>query len=902
MTLFGFDNRYPYTDFHELNLDWILTQMMSLRSEMVTFVNVNTIKYADPLQWNITTQYEQNTLVQDNAGSTYISKIAVPAGVSISNNDYWLKVASFDATASLLKQAIALADDGASTTTTANRTAGELVWLEDVLYEVIRNMNIGDAYVIGGVNPNIQQVSVETLIDQIRTIINNVYGAFTSADDGDSATTTANRSVGDLIWLNNTLYEVIAAMTIGDAYVVGTNISAITLDDLFKRLTSTLDQEIIDRTSADAYIYAAISAHNEGSSTTATTNMTTGDLVWLNGELYQVTADMTAGDTYVVGTNVSTIDIETLLAQETAARVAEDININARIDALQYDSVYYNVKAYGAVGNGIADDSGAIQDAIDAAYAAGGGVVYFPNGTYKVNSIIIGKSKVSMLGENGSVIDITDVPQETDLNYGHHIGIYYKGSKSKVGVVTGDMNVGEYQFSIDNASALAVGDFIELASTTVIIPYQSAATGPYKGEIYEIIDISGNVITLDHGSNFIFTAAEGVDVYKITPCSDFNIDNLQVLSKAGAAAHIDGIYLWLCHNAVVSRCKVLGCDWYSIGVVESFNVDIIENFIRGTWYDGITGTIYFGIAVLNASQWINIIGNQAEVVRHLYVNTGYYNTQIVVGVPRFINVVSNIAKNMMYGGNGVSYAYQHHGVGSEINFIGNIADSCYAGISVEGENVNIVGNIIKNAKYHGILIGNGLYVDHINVEGNHIYPLITQSNTSPDGEPCGSITMNNRNAAYSIKRVTITGNTIEHNGSYTFGINTGTAGTYEDIDISNNNIVATNTSPNYGSIRAGGTNVSIRNNNIKAQYGIQASSTDVTIEGNRIDTVLPGSSYKGIEAGWSRCRIIGNIVYGVVTGLDVNSDCPCLNNTIINCTTPITGSPTTSVNNNTVTV
>ena len=44
----------------------------------------------------------------------------------------------------------------------------------------------------------------------------------------------------------------------------------------------------------------------------------------------------------------------------------------------------YNVRDYGAVGNGTADDRAAIQAAIDAAHAAGGGVVYLPAGTYGV--------------------------------------------------------------------------------------------------------------------------------------------------------------------------------------------------------------------------------------------------------------------------------------------------------------------------------------------------------------------------------------------------------------------------------------------------------------------------------------------------------------------------------------
>lgn len=45
---------------------------------------------------------------------------------------------------------------------------------------------------------------------------------------------------------------------------------------------------------------------------------------------------------------------------------------------------WLNVKDYGAEGDGTTDDTDAIQDAIDAAAAAGGGVVYFPAGVYIV--------------------------------------------------------------------------------------------------------------------------------------------------------------------------------------------------------------------------------------------------------------------------------------------------------------------------------------------------------------------------------------------------------------------------------------------------------------------------------------------------------------------------------------
>ena len=51
---------------------------------------------------------------------------------------------------------------------------------------------------------------------------------------------------------------------------------------------------------------------------------------------------------------------------------------------LDKGSQIFNVKAYGAVGNGSTDDTTAIQSAIDACGAAGGGIVYLPAGTYIV--------------------------------------------------------------------------------------------------------------------------------------------------------------------------------------------------------------------------------------------------------------------------------------------------------------------------------------------------------------------------------------------------------------------------------------------------------------------------------------------------------------------------------------
>lgn len=51
-------------------------------------------------------------------------------------------------------------------------------------------------------------------------------------------------------------------------------------------------------------------------------------------------------------------------------------------------SVPFNVRTYGAVGDGTANDTSAVNAAIAALNSAGGGVLYFPRGTYKVASAL----------------------------------------------------------------------------------------------------------------------------------------------------------------------------------------------------------------------------------------------------------------------------------------------------------------------------------------------------------------------------------------------------------------------------------------------------------------------------------------------------------------------------------
>ena len=66
------------------------------------------------------------------------------------------------------------------------------------------------------------------------------------------------------------------------------------------------------------------------------------------------------------------------------------------------NSLPYNIKDYGAVGDGVVNDQAAIQAALNAATNAGGGTVFVPPGTYKINSLLVLQNNVEFTGTGES--------------------------------------------------------------------------------------------------------------------------------------------------------------------------------------------------------------------------------------------------------------------------------------------------------------------------------------------------------------------------------------------------------------------------------------------------------------------------------------------------------------------
>ena len=182
-------HRAPYTNFHDLNLDWIMDELNEFNTKLTNFVSLATIKYANPIQWDITSQYEANTVVVDSNGNAYLSVQPVPSGVSLDRTEFWTKIGNFDELWANVKKAITPIDEGHSPTATAARAVNDLVWVNGALVRVTKAMNAGDAYVPGS---NCVSSSTNEVLHYLITAFNEGLSTEqTAREDADNKLQTA---------------------------------------------------------------------------------------------------------------------------------------------------------------------------------------------------------------------------------------------------------------------------------------------------------------------------------------------------------------------------------------------------------------------------------------------------------------------------------------------------------------------------------------------------------------------------------------------------------------------------------------------------------------------------------------------------------------------------------------
>lgn len=195
------DIKTPYLNGHmyEFDLCWLVEKILSFESQLNQAIDLKTIHYADPIQWDITTQYAPNTVVVDSkSGTAYMSKVPVPAGILLGNTDYWVVIFNYQEIYTKIMEGVAFYN-GQTDFASKALLVNDLVWYGLDLYRVTRAIEEGGKLIPG---TNLVKTSIESLLsnyygrDRVTTLLNdtlNVSGDYT-VNAGDVAETSTNHT------------------------------------------------------------------------------------------------------------------------------------------------------------------------------------------------------------------------------------------------------------------------------------------------------------------------------------------------------------------------------------------------------------------------------------------------------------------------------------------------------------------------------------------------------------------------------------------------------------------------------------------------------------------------------------------------------------------------------------
>jgi hypothetical protein len=423
-------------------------------------------------------------------------------------------------------------------------------------------------------------------------------------------------------------------------------------------------------------------------------------------------------------------------------------------------SAVFNVKNYGATGNGTTDDTAALQAAINALSAARHGLLYLPSGTYRIDTLMY-LQNLSNFEIRGTGATLMATSAEESVDIGGDLlrldgcsnftlsGLTFDGDSAQRAPSTYPSSLrlqGCTDFRVDAcAFNNTVGDAIYVCALSPANDATASHDGLIEG--CTINSAYRNGISFIHGSRVAIQSNLIQNVAGALPEDGIDIE-------ANAGFDNDGAN----HDLTISNDRFQNIAGSGVGVIfaeDPYNVAIyssqFSNVLTGVFNQGINSVVDNNVfndvsttqpvpATVGQIYCVSAVGQHVEISGNTFYslnNVGAINVdQSWIGVP-------SISDNRCSGLTGTGFdALNVTGNGASI--FGNVVSNCSSlPIAVVGLNVDVENNVVSGSTGDGITVSGSAMIIRDNAVSNCVIGLDLRDNPATGSTASPSIITGN---------------------------------------------------------------------------------------------------------------------------------------------------------------
>lgn len=406
-------------------------------------------------------------------------------------------------------------------------------------------------------------------------------------------------------------------------------------------------------------------------------------------------AEIINTDVFNMKADKTYVDEQLTTIQNNFNNEMEDIqnHVNNELEEVG-DVIGVNPMDFGAVGDGVTDDTDAIKTMLSHLETSGQkGKIQFPSSKTFLLSDILGEYLLhdTIIDLNGSTLDFSLMTSTSYLSL-----LTIKGKYLETVSLTADASIHSYTVTVTDTTPFQIGDMVRIYSNEI---WDTQRTNSRIGEIVIVEGKTDTTLTFGTPISDTYKRSDNAKVQRLQPAENVTIRN-GVIKAPRQNDNIIGVHIQCGKNILIDNIRT-----YDIDRRHYYLVDCIFSTVQNCVMEEAHHLSQaYGISFADATRDCVARNNFFYNIRHALSTNN--NPSTSWGIVRSLiwdgNIVNNTSEDLS---GGYGDAIDSHAGSENLTITNNVVNGCLGnGINMEGRSALITGNRIQNVRASGIYL------------------------------------------------------------------------------------------------------------------------------------------------------------------------------------------------------